>query len=399
MAGYEPRFEYTHAMVGDLMAVEGARQLIEVLPLPPDAAFLLRYEAQRQSTRYSTAIEGNTLNYAEMREALAHSDRTGSRQLQEVRNYWNALEALEQLLPDALTERLLGKGWHVTRHGADETIRHLFSERFIQTLHSIIIPRGRGRRPAQSHYRNTECPVVDTTTGMIEYGPPAPDDVPDLMAALVAWRNSPVAQTLPAPIRAGILAYQFVTVHPFDDGNGRTARALATAELWFSGYRMRGFLSVEEEYFRDLKLYYDSLQMGLPMNYYEGRNDPDLTPWLEYFTHTLATAADRLQTRAVSLHQAQQPEDTPWEGLSRREQQVLMRLAHRPSAQSLTFTAADVANWFMVSSQTSRTWLHEWRDNGFIEPASGGERVRLWRLNLDYEALVEALIAQRPGDE
>jgi len=52
-----------------------------------------------------------------------------------------------------------------------------------------------------------------------------------------------------------------------------------------------------------------------------------------------------------------------------------------------------------VSNQTSRTWLHEWRDNGFIEPASGGERVRLWRLNLDYEALVEALIAQRPGDE
>jgi len=386
-------------MVNDLMVVEGARQLIEVLPLPPDAAFLLRYEAQRQSTRYSTAIEGNTLTLEEIREALAHSDRTGSRQLQEVRNYWNALEVLERLVPDALVSRVTGGRGRLTRYGREGLAQSLPSEAFIRMLHSIIIPRGRGRRPLQSHYRTTECPVVDTAMGLIEYGPPTPEDVPALMSALVEWRSSDEAVSLPVPLRAGILAYQFVTIHPFDDGNGRTARALATAELWFSGYRMRGFLSVEEEYFKDLKLYYDSLQMGLPMDYYQGRNDPDLTPWLEYFTHTLATAASRLQTRAVSLHTAQQSEDTPWEHLSRREQQVLMRLAHRPNRESMTFDVSDVANWFMVSDRTSRAWLSEWRDRRFVVPASGTERVRSWRLVAEYEELVDALLAEHRDGE
>ena len=400
MMTYEPRFCYTDSMVRDLMTIEGARQLIEVLPLPPDAAFLLRYEAQRQSTRYSTAIEGNTLSLEEIREALSHSDRTGSRQQQEVRNYWNALEALERMVPDAVFSRLTGGRGHLTDLGRRHAASALISETLIRMLHSVIIPRGRGRRPLQSSYRTVECPVVDAATGLIEYGPPAPADVPELMAELVGWRNSDDAASLPVPIRAGILAYQFVTIHPFDDGNGRTARALATAELWFSGYRMRGFLSVEEEYFRDLKLYYDNLQMGLPMNYYEGRNDPDLTPWLEYFTHTLALAADRLGSRALALHRAQQAEDTPWEHLSRRQQQLLMRLAHSADeAGARPFSPADVADWFMVSATTARAWLREWHEEGFIHPCAGAVRVRSWELAEPYARLVKALLAQPPPPE
>ncbi|MCE5240311.1 Fic family protein [bacterium] len=400
MMTYEPRFCYTDSMVRDLMTIEGARQLIEVLPLPPDAAFLLRYEAQRQSTRYSTAIEGNTLSLEEIREALSHSDRTGSRQQQEVRNYWNALEWLERRLPDPLVQRLIPETQHPTEYELREPGRVLISEPFICMLHSMIIPRGRGRRPRMSSYRSSECPVVDRATATIEYGPPAPEDVPELMEALCGWRISLLTQLLPVPIRAGILAYQLVTIHPFDDGNGRTARALATADLWLGGYRMRGFLSVEEEYFRDLKLYYDNLQMGLPMNYYEGRNDPDLTPWLEYFTHTLALAANRLGSRALSLHKAQQAEDTPWEHLSRRQQQLLVRLAHSADETGARpFSPAEVADWFMVSATTARTWLREWHEEGFIRPCAGAVRVRSWELAESYGSLLKALLAQPQAPE
>jgi len=206
------------------------------------------------------------------------------------------------------------------------------------------------------------------------------------------WRNSPAAKQLPGPIRAGILAYQFVTIHPFADGNGRTARALATAELWFSGYQMRGFLSVEEHYFQNLQRYYDSLQMGLDWDYYCGRNGPDLTPWLSYFAETLAKAASAVRDQSAAMQDANCRPATPGEGLNRRQQQLLSRLllADRTAETIPSFSASDVAEWFMVSRQTAHAWLAEWRTGGLIEPASGAERVRSWRLNDEFNRLVNA---------
>lgn len=367
---YVPRFAYTHGMVGHLMGIEGACRLVDVLALPPDAAFLLKYRAQQRSTRYSTGIEGNTIRLETIPQGIALAERTGSRQQQEVRNYWMALEWLERQAEDGAR----------------------FSEEFIRRLHRIIIVRGPGRRGEMSDYRTEECPVVDAATGQVEYGPPSPGDVPGLMAALVAWRNSPEAAELPGPVRAGILAYRFVTIHPFADGNGRTARALATAELWFTGYRMRGFLSMEEEYFRDLPRYYGSLQMGLPMDYYDGRHDPDLTPWLSYFLETMATAAQRVERRALELREAEPRTATPWEALNRRQQQLLSRLVlAEPESDAVPhFGAPDLSRWFTISVQTARAWLHEWCDSGLIAPVAGRTRIRAWRLNEEFEALVAA---------
>ncbi len=365
---YSPRFSYSHEMVSHLMRIEGACRLVDVLALPPDAAFMLKYDAQRHSTRYSTAIEGNTIRLETISEGIALADRTGSQQQQEVRNYWTALEWLERQVEG-----------HVR-----------FSEEFIRRLHRIIIVRSRGRRGDMSDYRAEECPIVDAATGAVDYGPPKPEDVPSLMSSLLAWYSSPLAEALPGPVRAGVLAYQFVTIHPFADGNGRTARALATAELWFSGYRMRGFLSMEEEYYTDLQRYYDSLQMGLPMDYYQGRNDPDLTPWLTYFLGTMTAAAERVRDRALQLRTTAPPRRAPWEGLTRRQQQLLSRLVlTEPEEKGVpSFTPGDIATWFMVSAKTARQWLQDWHDEGFTLPASGEERIRSWRVNSEFEHLL-----------
>ncbi|HQK95072.1 MAG TPA: Fic family protein [Armatimonadota bacterium] len=252
-----------------------------------------------------------------------------------------------------------------------------------------------------SDYRTEECPVVDSATGSIDYGPPSPRDVPLLMSSLVAWRNSDEAARLPGPVRAGVLAYQFVTIHPFADGNGRTARALGTWELWTSGYRMRGFLSVEEEYHRDLPRYYGSLQMGLPSNYYSGRNNPDLTPWLSYFVETMATAAVRVRDRALRLRHAAPPDPPAWEELTRPQQQLLMRLLlagmDRNTEECPTFTPHDVAEWFGVSPATARQWLDEWRCQRLIVPASGHEQVRRWALREELATLVAGAISATRG--
>ena len=70
--------------------------------------------------------------------------------------------------------------------------------------------------------------IRDSRSRGIVYMPPEAKDVPDLMKELVAWISSTERKELPCPLRAGIAHYQFATIHPYYDGNGRTARLLTT---------------------------------------------------------------------------------------------------------------------------------------------------------------------------
>jgi len=376
---FAPRFGFTGKLVHDLGAIEAARGVIELLPLPPDATLRLRHDALQRSTRSSTQIEGNPLDAAAVRQAIAAGPRLGSAAEQEVRNYWRGLDQVEEYA---------ARGVPLT-------------ESFIRQLHRIVIIRGAGRRGRASAYRTTECPVVDTVTRAIDYGPPQPRDVPALMEDLTTWASSGEASEVPVPVRAGIIAHRFLSIHPFDDGNGRTARLLATAELWRSSYRMRGFLSFDEYFNADRVRYYASLQMGLPVNFYDGRHDPDHTPWLEYFVGTLAQAARALHQRAARLYQGMAPPALPWEGLSRRQQQVLTRLLARAIAGTPRATevqAPEVQGWFGVSGNTAREWLNEWAASGFLAPVRGPEavRVRRYRLSPRWARLVEQAKRESP---
>lgn len=254
--------------------------------------------------------------------------------------------------------------------------------------------RGPGRRGALSEYRTTECPVVDTVTRRIEYGPPEPRDVPALMRDLVAWVHSAAARELPAVVRAGILTHRFLSIHPFDDGNGRTGRLLATTELWRSGYRMRGFLSFDEYFNFGRARYYQSLQMGLPVRYYEGRNDPDLGPWIRYFAEILASASKALHLRALELNVARAAPPLPWESLSRLQQQILTRLLARAVStpkSSLEVEPKLIADWFGISRKTALEWARSFAKDDFLVPVKtpAAIRVRRYRLADRWRELLE----------
>lgn len=368
---FHPRFTYSHAMVRHLGLIESARAVVSVLPLPPDQELRLRQTARQRATRHSTRIEGNTLNSQEVGQAVIAVGKTQTEMQQEVRNYWRALEWIEEQL---------------------EANRQP-SEEYIRQLHSIILVRGTGRRGVRSDYRKDECPVVDSATGRIDYAPPMPRDVPPLMQDLVRWWRSDEAAELPGPVRAGLLAHRFVSIHPFGDGNGRTARALATTELWRSGYDMRGFLSLEEHYTADLNAYYDNLQMRLPVNFYDGRHDPDHSQWLGYFLATMAQAADSLHQQAIALHAPEQQPTPPWESLRRVQQQLLNRLLFlglEEGEKAMIFSPGDMVEWFGISPNTARDWLGKWRDENFVQPLRPeAARVRAYALTEKWETLVK----------
>lgn len=373
---FVPRFSYTHAIVRDLQTIERARAVVDVLPVPPDQALALRQAARQRATASSTAIEGNDLESAALVRAVGQPDRSPSEMEQEVRNYWRALEWIEEQV-DAKKDIDLD---------------------FIRELHRIIIIRGRGRRGTRSDLRRSGCPIVNTISRAVEYAPPRWEDVPRLMDELVDWLASSAAAELSAPLRAAILAHRFVSIHPFDDGNGRTTRALATGELWRSGYDLRGFLSIEEHFATDRDAYYRNIQMGLPVNFYEGRHDPDHTPWIAYVLGIMANAADVVRMQAERLYSATHDRGPPWSGLSRRQQQLLTRLLTRGLSMRRAdpdFAPADLIEWYGISKNTAHESIAEWHAAAFVAPAvPDAHRVRRWVLQPSWQNVLGAAIKQ-----
>jgi Fic family protein len=276
VGGYAPRYSLTTATLACAEALGAARATFELraLPLPVERA--LRHRVRTQVAHNSTWIENRTLTLHEAEAALADRpptdpSRAKEKAAQEVRNYFQALDLIEHSLAQPPSEPLICR------------------------LHATIMSGllQRGRPPEASPYRRGSVRV-----GV--YLAPMWEDVPALMQALVAWACGP-GRALPGYLFAGIFAYQFVTIHPFSDGNGRTSRALATWALRRSGYDPRGLFNVEEFYARNLEGYHDALQMGMHPVYDEAnergsRSDPDLTPWLDFFCEAVATAArERLQ--------------------------------------------------------------------------------------------------------
>ncbi|WP_410513337.1 Fic family protein [Paenibacillus sp. BR2-3] len=237
---YSPKFEYTNLMVKDLMSIERAKAIVDILPIPADVEKQLRDRARLKMTHYSTKIEGNPLSLEQVSQIVqAKRENSRIRAEEEVRNYWDALSFLN-------TARKL---------------KYPINEPFVKRLHTIIERRGTDRGIKETSYRGPTPPgtlfaVYDAETRQPDYIPPEWIDVPQLMMELIEWINS--EHELPTPIKAAIAAYQLLTIHPFDDGNGRTSRALASYILSTGGYNLRGFNSMEEYYFADLSGYYSN---------------------------------------------------------------------------------------------------------------------------------------------
>jgi hypothetical protein len=140
-------------------------------------------------------------------------------------------------------------------------------------------------RDTHGNYRGSEEDVfVGIFTG------PSPLLVQTLMDALVAWLGHP--GDTPRLIRSALLHLNLIAIHPFNDGNGRTARILAAMELILDGVRSPELISIEAYLRRNRDEYIDALRTTLGPSY-----DPDnhsATHWLDYYTRV---SLDRLEVR------------------------------------------------------------------------------------------------------
>ena len=378
---WQPRYTLTPVVARSLMEIEAARAVVEHTPLPPAVEAELRHRARVRSTHYSTRIEGNRLTLVEAErviEGKAAEIRGRERDVAEVRNYWNALLRVEE--------------WAAKKAPLTEDL--------IRRLHALIV---KGTRARPTPYRDGQNVIRDSASGAIIYLPPEAKDVPALMAALVAWVHRAEKEGLPAPLIAALVHYQFVTIHPYYDGNGRTARLLATFILHRGGYGLHGFFSLEEHHARDLAAYYNSLAVHPHHNYYEGRADADpvraaspgppgrdgLTPWMEYFMRTLAQVFGAAREEALRLVKEGVPAEP--EALRRLDPRARVVLALFAKAERIT--TAEAAEALGLSTRMTRTLLQQWVADGWLVVTNPSNRARAFALSATYRRYIGGLSA------
>jgi len=352
------KFSFTAEMVRDLQIIERARAEVGLTVLPPVVVEDLRLQARVRSTHFSTRIEGNRLTLEEAGQvALEGRNFPGrERDTLEVKHYFQALAQIEK--------------W------VDEN-KPVTEERICQ-LHALIYGGKRKGTP----YRDGQNVIRDSGGGIV-YLPPEAKDVPGLMKELSHWIEQS-EKTQPIPVVAGIAHYQFVTIHPYYDGNGRTARALATWLLYRGGYDLGKFYALEEFYARDLDGYYNALQLHPDHNYYEGRAFAEMTSWLGYFIKGMAAVFESV-TREVRERSLTPNEnsDQALRKLDRRARIVLGLFSKQE-----TITANDVAHALGLSPRQARELLTEWTEAGWLEIGDAARKSRRYHLSAEYRRFI-----------
>lgn len=269
---FKPNFRYTARLVNDLTKIAVARELILNSPLVPKWEVSLRRETIVRSAHSSTSIEGNRLSIEQVSDLAHGREVTATRKDKgEVLNYLKVLEHIGKL-----------------------TDGKLITEKDVLNVHKLLT-RGTLENPADSGaYRNRYVVVGNRLTGEVLFRPPSNEDVPRLVRELIEWLNSPEANALDPVIEAGLAHYEFVRIHPFVDGNGRTARVLATSILYLRGFDAKQFFCLDDYYDSDRPAYYRALQ-GVD------QKNLDLTGWLEYFVEGVKISIEAVKERVVRL--------------------------------------------------------------------------------------------------
>lgn len=361
---FKPKFQITPQIATSLMRIEAARQAVNYLPITAGVLATLRETARLYSTHYSTMIEGNRLTPDEVNKVIEYNDHFPGRERdeKEVLGYYAALEKTEELA------------------AANNSV----TEEQIQTIHALVMAGG-SKKVKPTPYRDGQNVIRNSRTRGIVYMPPEAKDVSLLMNEMVSWLNSPQVQALPCPLRAGIAHYEFATIHPYYDGNGRTARLLTTLVLHLGGYDLKGLYSLEEYYARNLAAYYEALTVGPSHNYYEGRANADITGWIEYFCSGMAESFESVRARAA---QAAQGGSTD-QALALRKLDPRQRKALSLFRQSETITSRDVEALFSLSQRAARNLLQNWVKTGFVAVADPSKKARKYHLAKGYTGILD----------
>ena len=266
----DPKFTMTHAIKSALEDVERQIWLVDHVFLMPRHEAWVRREVQVKRSVGTTQIEGATLDEFAVRGLIREGgvrNPTGD----EMANL-NAVQAYSFV--DFLSDQV--------DIPVDELVFRQLNRFLLQGAPESLTP---------GVYRNGRDAVGN-------YTPPHQGDVPGLMRSLAQWVNNDAEDIHPVA-KAGLTHIQLLAIHPFWDGNGRTARALATLIFQRSPFSFRKLLSFEGYLSQDRQEYLNAIERTLGTHYSDGY---DATPWLEFFVTAWRQHVQEFTTGLINWH-------------------------------------------------------------------------------------------------
>ncbi|MFH0840048.1 MAG: Fic family protein [Candidatus Omnitrophota bacterium] len=341
---FNPKYTITDEILNNLTAIATAREVIEQAYLVPKWEAKLRRQTLLRNTHSSTAIEGNKLSLEQV-EALADGKDiiATNKDKQEVLNY---IEALEKV--PTLTEK--GK-----IKAAD-----------LLNIHRIITKNVMQNSTDSGVFRNRQVFVgkrVFDGTGFkeeVEYMPPKTEEVPQLVEEFIDWLNFDKTWGINPVLLAGIVHYEIARIHPFVDGNGRTARLFATLILYLSGFDHRRIFALDDYYDRDRYTYYAALKTAQ-------QNNGDITQWLEYFTTGVAYSVNEAKEAVLKVGTKKKAGQKAQLALTSKQMKIVEYININGKA-----TNKDLQGLFKISAQAVHKDLTKLVELKVIKPVGKG---------------------------
>lgn len=279
-----------------------------------------------------------------------------------------ALMSEDQIQPEKRNDWREVRNYIDAVNGAVAELKHLpLSNRLLKQTHEILMRGVRGEHKLPGEFRTSQNWIGGSSFADAAFIPSHPDGVPDLMSDLeVFWHNEEIV--VPHLIRAAISHYQFETIHPFLDGNGRIGRLLIPLYLVSHGLLAKPSLYLSDFFERNRASYYDALMRVRISN--------DLIHWVRFFLQGIAETATKGRDVFRQILALRTEVEHAALALGKRAinaRQLLNLLYRKPIV-----TAADIERGLSVSVPTANALIRNFEQLGLLQEITGQQRGRAY---------------------
>ena len=299
----------------------------------------------------------------------ATKEATNSNRIEGTRTTFDdAISPIEQIKPEFRDD------WHEVQNyiqAINYSIERLnelpISMRLIKEAHKILLQGVRGEHKTPGEIRKTQNWIGGSSLQDAFFIPPEPNMLPDLLTDIEKFLHNENLQ-VPEIIRAGIVHYQFETIHPFLDGNGRTGRLLIILYLISTGLLNKPVLYISDFFERNRMSYYDSLSMVKQTN--------NITQWLKFFLSGVIEISKNSIKTFEEIIKLKKEIESKLENIGKKAtngQKLLELLYSKPKVNSKI-----VCENLGITSATANGLLKAFVDIGILEEKTGFNRNRYY---------------------